>query len=134
MGMGYGANYADVIEGRSVQEICPEEFQAFEKALGVAGMHIETYATAIYFDDADPNDLEQEEFMHINLAYKQLQKAFYNATNLDIWLDFHNSEDNGDRYDDVKGYYWAVDGMYQLTEAGKKMQDKVGRKFYVTFG
>ena len=47
---------------------------------------------------------------------------------------YDHSEDDGDRYDEVSGVYWSVDGMYELSEAGKKMKEYVSRKSFVMFG
>jgi hypothetical protein len=52
-------------------------------------------------------------------------------------LGFHDKDEQGDRYDDVNGYYWWVDNVYQKTPQAKKFE-KLGhaieRKFFVTFG
>ena len=47
---------------------------------------------------------------------------------------FHNADNDGDRYDDVSGGFFHVDGVYRLTPAGKKFAGKIERKFFVTFG
>jgi hypothetical protein len=66
---------------------------------------------------------------------KNLQEAFKKKSGgLDLALGFHDSDDRGDRYDEVNGLYWWVDGMYQLTAAGKRFRKDVTRKFFVQFG
>ena len=39
-----------------------------------------------------------------------------------------------DRGDELSGGSFAVDGVYQLTPAGKKYQDKIQRKCWNEFG
>ena len=129
MGMGYGANYADVMETKDVQELCPEAWDKFvaaiEKVEDLAG--IEDVAHMIYFDQLDDDD-------DLALALKCLQSAFNHVTGLDLQLGYHDHDECGDRYDEINGHYWSVDGMYELTDAGLKFDDKVKRKSFVTFG
>ena len=33
-----------------------------------------------------------------------------------------------------EGFYWEVYGVYELTEAGKKYQEKITREWWTTFG
>jgi len=71
-------------------------------------------------------------------ALAALQSAFMKATKvgksrLELFLGYHD-EESGDRYDDVSGVYWSVVGAYQLSGAGKKYQDYIERKFFVSFG
>lgn len=127
MGMGYGANYADVIESNDVANVCEITWKKLEAALKSDDMSLEDFAHLLYFNDVDEDS-------DTYLAYLSLQKAFNHFTGLDLYLGFHDKEECGDRYDQINGYYWNVDGMYELTEAGKKMESVVDRKFFVTFG
>lgn len=63
-----------------------------------------------------------------------LREAFTKKTGLTLYLGFHNSSDEGDRYDEVKGAYWGVGGMYELTKAGKEMDKYVDRRMFVQYG
>ena len=56
-------------------------------------------------------------------------------------VEFHSSEDEGDRYDEVDGlfFYISQEDLYQPTPAYQKMMERFGknvveRKFYVIFG
>jgi hypothetical protein len=129
MGMGYGANYADVMEDKEVKTLCKITYDKLMEAIEA---------------DEETGDLEDlardiawgniDEDSDVYLAYRSLQLAFENATGLEVYLEWHDHDDCGDRYDDVNGYFWSVDGVYQLTPAGEKFKDKIARKFYVTFG
>ena len=130
MGMGYGANYADVMEDEDVKKLCPYYWKRFADAINEDEEmeDVDDFARELYFDEIDEND-------SVMVAYKALCQALYNETEgLEFSLGFHDHEDNGDRYDEVNGHYWSVDGLYELTKAGKKFHDKVDRKFFVTFG
>lgn len=54
-------------------------------------------------------------------------------TGLELYLDYHDPDD-GDMYDEVNGVMWCVDGVYQLTEAGKIHHKQIQRKGWVSFG
>lgn len=126
MGMGYGANFAEVISSTHLAQI-----------VGVDKM--KRFATEL--DKADSSEYnfvidgyQNPEHTEIEEAYTDIVETFNKVTGLEIYLNYHDSGDNGSRYDDVDGPFWSVDGMYQLTEAGKKYRDVVNRAFYVTFG
>ena len=67
-------------------------------------------------------------------AWKALKTKFDSLTGLEVFIGFHDSESEGDRYDEVDGVYFAVDGMYELSEAGKKWDGVVERKSFVQLG
>lgn len=158
MGMGYGSNFADVIDFKDVKRLCPAEAKALVKTLKKYGVsmddlaqtfrceepELETLETAI--SAAAPDDLdndayglyEEEGIRTISQALETLKAAFARATavgksHLDLCIGHHDPDD-GDRYDEVKGAFWSVDGLYQLSPAGQKFGNKVQRKFFVTFG
>ena len=88
----------------------------------------------------DTEGIAEKTTDRISALYIKLKDAFERETNgLTLWLCYHN-EDEGDRYDDVRGAFWTVGGMYVMSEQGKALNDKVGRgnqvqtNFYVTFG
>jgi len=124
MGMGYGANYADVISDTDLATIVGEELTAFLNALDAADLSESDFIYNEYSDAENPEVVD---------TYNRLITTFEEKTGLGLYFDYH-SEENGDRYDDVQGAFWAVDGMYELSEAGKKLENKVHRCSYVTFG
>ena len=141
MGMGYGAGYADVVTEYFIRRQCPAEFRAFMKAIGPDGAGTDLEAIAQHLSQQCDLDLSFETTKDyekavglIHSAWKKLQRAFKRATTLDLDISYHNSNDEGDRYDDVNGAFFCVGGVWQRTPAGKKYQRSVSRKFYVTFG
>lgn len=138
MGMGYSAGYAEVIEDKGILKIAPKEFKAFQKLLAkyevsLEDLHrtIENHDPLVGRDGDDDADVEKE----LRASLVALQAAFKkNSGGLELGLGFHNSDDDGDLYDDINGIYWWVEGMYQLSPAGKKHRALVERKFFVHYG
>jgi len=131
MGMGYGANFTETTDEKTIKAFCPEEFKAFEQAIAESGVeNIDEFALSIYNGD-DGEDLETGQ------AYKILCDTFEKHTSLLLGLGYHDSTECGDRYDDIDGYYWWVDNVYEKTPRAKKLEEQgytFQRKFYVTFG
>ncbi len=128
MGMGYGSNYADVVKEDAIRKFCPKEYKDLLKEIKKADITFEDFAQMVACDDISDDDKDMAD------ALEALMNAFEAKTGLGLELGYHSSEDSGDRYDDIDGAYWNVDGMYQLTPEGKKMDKFVDRKFFVTFG
>ena len=128
MGMGYGANFAEVIEQEDLEKLVPKEFNEFLNVCDEDDTSFDEVAERIQQDDFDNISVKVQE------KYLKLCAAFKRKTKLTLELNYHNSEDQGDRYDDVSGHYWSVDGLYQLSPAGKKLSKIVKRKFFVTYG
>ena len=129
MGMGYCAAFADTIEPEDVRKICPKEYDALVKALDESeeGETLDSFAQEATYD-------ENIEGTNTAVAYKALCAAFEKLTGLGLGLGYHDKGDEGDRYDDVDGYYWWLDGVYKLSPEGEKLNEIIQRKFWVTFG
>lgn len=130
--MGYGSNYAETIEEKSVKKICPKEFKNFMQALDESHEDLECFASSINNGDC-AEDLETGQ------AYEALCKALKKATGLTTELGFHDADECGDKYDDINGHFWWIDAdeIWQLTPEAKKLEDaghKIERQFYVSFG
>lgn len=141
MSMGYGAGYADVISENKIKKVCPVEFRAFLKEIKDSKVTLESFAQFIDIDseldlahikDEDQAVATQEKLTEL---YEALQTAFHKKSGgLHLDLSFHDSDNEGDSYDEVSGAFFCVGGMYKLTPAGKKFERSVKRKFFVTFG
>ena len=131
MGMGYAANFADVVESQDITAACPDAWKHFidimEAEKDSGGHDLDSLAMELRLDDVDEADPLYE-------AYEALCTEFEQTTGLTLLLGYHDHDDCGDRYDEINGYFWAVDGMYELTDAGRLWDNKVSRKFFVTFG
>jgi len=126
MPMGYGSNFAEVIEQEELEKLVPDELKDFLDVIDKDDECLEGVAQNI--DDPDNVSVNVQE------KYLKLRAAFMKKTRLELELRFHDSDDAGDCYDEVNGAFWSVDGMYQLSPAGKKMSKVIERKFFVTHG
>lgn len=131
MGMGYGANFAEVIEEKDIAKLCPKEYEAYSETL--ENSDVVDNLNEFAMEASQGGDLSRFD-NEFKKAYEKLINAFHKKTGLHLNINYHSSKDNGDRYDEVDEFFWEVGGMYQLTKAGKKMQKYVQRKFFVTFG
>jgi len=122
--MGYGANFADCISETDLTDIVGNDL-------------INAFYAAADDDEIDPcewvNDWENCDSTAVYTAITKIEQTFHEKTGLNVSLQYH-SEDDGDLYDEITGYFWAVDGMYVLSDAGRKLESKVVRNFYVAFG
>lgn len=125
MGMGYAAAYADTIEEEFIEDIVPSELANFKSALEKEKVSLEEFANSLNDGDYDAG---------IYQTFNQLKLVFNAITGLELNLNFHDVEERGGRYDDVDGTFWSVEGVYEMSEAGKKYHDKINRSYYVIFG
>ena len=138
MSMGYGAAYTDVIEYDALESICKDALNEFIDTLG-AGDYVDENGDSdmqAFARDIEYNDVDEESKEYV--AYKKLADAFKKETGLELGIGFHDQDETGDRYDDIDGAFFWIDGMYDLTPAGKALKDKCGdavsRKFFVQYG
>jgi len=130
MGMGYAGSYADVIEESELIKLgnCGK---LLKKLRSFVSDDVDNILIALA-QGQDLNDSVLEKKVY--KASENLMREFKKVTGLDLSFGYHDSSNEGDRYDDVDGFFWAVEGMYQLTKAGKKYQSILDRKFFVMFG
>lgn len=143
MGMGYAANYGDVIEWEEIKKLCPKEARNFKREIDKTGAEWEA---AIHALDSGKETLlatvdaakRLAVYGQIEAAFESLNLAFQKKTKVgDCCLELnprYHDPNYGDRYDDVTGSYFHVSGVYQLTPAGKKFEQIIERKFFVNFG
>ena len=67
-------------------------------------------------------------------AYQKLQADFKKSTKLSLSLDYHDADNEGDRYDEVDGCFWSVGGVWKQTTAGKKYKNDIEHKLWVVYG
>ena len=70
-------------------------------------------------------DLGDEPAAEITNAYKKLCIAFQEKTGLELNLSYS---------EEMESEYWWVEGVYVLSPAGKKYQDKIEYKMWTEFG
>jgi hypothetical protein len=141
MSMGYGAAYADVITKKRIKRTCPTELAAFLRVIKDAGSSLENVAQHLAQDteldlshiEDDKEAVKKQEAIH--KTWRKLQRVFKRVSEgLALDIGYHNSEDEGSRYDEVDGAFFCVGGVYRLTPAGKRFRRSIKRRFFVTFG
>lgn len=128
MGMGYCGAYADVIGDACIKVFCPDKYSKFQNSLEADGITLEEFAKGLNFDESVGSD-------ETHMCYEELVNEFNTKThNASLSLKYHNSEESGDRYDDVNGAYWECSNLYTLNDAGKALKGNFIRKFFVVLG
>ena len=136
MGNGYASNNADIVEPDFIKKMCSKEWDAWEeisKEADLAIPELVEMVEQVYLNHAAPKN-EDEAAKGIRKAYLALFRAFKKKTGLSLQLEYHDSENNGDRYDGVDGYYWSVSGVWQQTPAGKKYRRFIKSVGFVSYG
>lgn len=129
-------NNPDVFPNDKLKELCPAEWAAFVAACKIAAEDEDGIEDDEFYVFQEAGDLQYEGGEtsvpeNVAVAWLNLKAVFNAATGLDLYLGYHDAEGNGDRYDEVDGLYFPVDGMYELTEAGKRWQGIVEQKQFV---
>ncbi len=127
MGMGCAANFVDEISDEDVKALCPVEHAALLAAIEKEGLEFEDFAREKSYEDFD-NEV-------VTAAYDALREAFNVASHgAYLLIGYHDSDNQGDCYDEVSGAYWDVGGLTTPTEAAKFLGDKVQSRGFVTLG
>jgi hypothetical protein len=131
MGMGYAASYADVISFEDIKKIVGEPAEEFEALLN---SNDEQTPDDFCYDAQHGLDEVSED---VAAAWHNVSLAFRNITGASVFPGYHSDED-GDRYDELDGSYFSVDGIYQVSPAGEKIRELTGnvpqRLNFVCFG
>ena len=132
MGMGHAGCHVTAIDESVVKRYCPKllaEFNEMKSELG------EILVSRI-LEYMEPDELEDDGKYTTDSVvdiHDRLVKDFKEKTNLSIGYFYHDSEEDGDRYDDI-GEAWVVDNAYELTEAAKPFAEYSENKNFVQFG
>ena len=149
MSMGYGANFAETISKENLIKVVKdkrlvnnfiEKFTNYRFAECETADYDELAMTVSGVDirDIDP---ESKRFKELKALWDKIAKKFKDETGIDLYINYHDVNDDGDCYDDVDGLFFNFyhRDLYEPTKAYKDMMAKFGediveRKFYVTFG
>ena len=138
MGMGYGACFEWTVSENDVLKFCEEEYKILDELLDKFDVHWDDLARATRWD-SEIEDIEEKQSDEIFFSWNQLVKRFKEQTDLTLELGYHNKDDDGDRYDEVDGYFFVVNfkELYELTPVGKKAKEQgidIKVKTYVSYG
>jgi hypothetical protein len=154
MGMGFSGAYAEVIEPDKLQSLVPDVWKKLKGLLSedVKDESMEMTVLAYLWmpdnyglDIVDPEWLNEssnllndeddtivdQRIAEYDQAFDELRKAFTDATavgdsKLELDMGYHDCDAVGDRYDEVNGPYFCVDGCYAVTPAAKQLiEDRV---------
>ena len=136
MSSGFTANHADVIPTVKVVELCPDETNALLLAATAAFperdiSEIEAALTVLATELACGDD--EVHGGEVVAAWRALAWRFHQLTGLELGVDYHDPEDGGP-YDEVEGVFLFVEGMYEVSPAGRPFVGVVERRSWVTFG
>ena len=131
MSMETSACYADIVSNEFVAKQCPLEYGMLIDTIISAGIDIDVFFFAKYFDNEYDNIEEGFDVHIIDKSYDALKEAFKEKTGLELGVIYHDAEDRGD---DLDGGAFTVDGVYGYTTAGEKFKDDIERKFWTVFG
>jgi hypothetical protein len=135
MSMSTSASFAETVTNEFVTKTCPEEMAGLLKVLAENEYDIDRLAmTSTFGGDIQGElemDLDEDVALLILNTYDTLAMAFLGVTGLDLSIR-HNEKD--DRGDEVDGMFWEVDGVYELSVAGKMYKENITRKFWTNFG
>lgn len=138
MSMGHSAVFSVIIEEEDLEKLKLEELSLFYQAVEDAGTTVENVAIVVRFDDYDIDELYVDDPRPVADAYEKLREAFKARTGLELFLNIHNSEDEGDIYDDVSGCFWELSfsDVYMLTPEAEKLKETIpfDIQHYVVFG
>ena len=127
MGMGMSGAYADAIEDDKLKALFPKEHAGLLAACAAGKIGLGGLAEGLR---------DEEELPGPRNALDALRGAFGKRfSGLTLSLEYHDQENQGDRYDEVDGAYWAIDGLYVLSKGARKLGAKnFERKFFVNYG
>lgn len=133
MSFGFWGDYADTVSDDFVKEQCPEVHKALMDVIEHADLDMDTVALGLDelggYDALDGADEESE--AEIRVALNGLIEEFKEKTDLVLKIRFQERQG---RNDEVDGFFWGVEGVYQYTPAGEKHKDKIVRKGWVVSG
>lgn len=148
MSMGNSACFAEVIEPKNIRRILGKEdgrkltsfirlFNKWEEAEGASCL-IE------FLNDGDDNavsDPDGKDLVKLRSLWTEITGKVKDKTGLDLDVGFHDSDSEGDSYDEVDGLYFEFSHaqLYQPTPKFKALKklygdDVVNRCFYTVFG
>ncbi len=131
MGMGYGANNVMIVREKKMKEMQLPEYNKFmewfdDEDENEDELSFDEIASSLAYEDTIPDNILK--------LYIELQKAFESKVGLSLSLGYHDRDNAGDRYDDVDGGFWCLDGVFVLSEAAKKFKGNFEAAYFVTFG
>lgn len=149
MSMGNSACFAEVIEPKNIRRILGNlsdgrKLTSFIRLFNKLEEDEGASSLIEFLTDGDDNavsDPDGKDFVKLRSLWTEITGKVKEKTGLDLDVDFHDSANEGDNYDEVDGLYFEFINaqLYKPTpkfEALKKLygKDVVKRCFYTVFG
>jgi methionine synthase II (cobalamin-independent) len=149
MSTGYCANYAETISKENLIKVVKDKRLVNNFIKKFTNYRFAECETADYDELAmtvsgeDIRDIDQESkrFKELKALWDKIAKKFKDETGIDLYINYHDANADGDCYDEVDGLYFNFyhRDLYKPTKAYKDMMAKFGediveRQFFVQFG
>ena len=142
MGMGYSGAFALVIEQEKIEEMSLVTFKNFLEGLKTYNVPLSHFAQSYSIEDViydeEGEELSEDSMNKLYDLFESFQEEFKNRTGVDIYIGYHDQEEQGSHYDDVDDVFFALDfsDVYEMTPEAKYLQEKTGfeMKFFVSYG
>lgn len=136
MPMGYGAVFAVNVKIEDLEKLNMPTYQAFIEKLKAEGSNLDEYAHCLRHETEEK--YEGKDIKGIHQAFEDFRNAFEERFNMEIFLEYHNKDEEGSVYDEVDGGYFALNfkQTYRLTKEAENLQKELPFEIvqYVTFG
>jgi hypothetical protein len=130
MGMGYQGEMALVLDKEKVEALVAEPYAAFLSALDKHERNFNGFARAYSITDSielenlgADEQLVLDEMLH---SFSAVSAAFKSKTGLSLYVDYHNSQEEGDEPDDVDGGFYCLDfnEVYNMRQKARALHKK----------
>lgn len=141
MAMGYSANVAIVISEDELMEMGLSSYRLLRKMMEKLEDSYSDYDIFDILVMSGPDsyaEVSQEDLNRLVNIYESFLEEFKEATGIGVYLNYHDSHANGDRYDEVDGMFFELEfnDIYEIKPTVIKARKKVDfdHKYFVQHG
>lgn len=155
MGMGHAPAFAVTVNQDDIEKMNFTTYRVFMDIIEKNDLSFDSVAQIIAqvsndYDISNTEDMSYLDNIHdeyevnkdvlktIIHTYLNFHNEFRNKYNMYIYIDYHNQEDDGDRYDDIGGAFFSLDfgEVYQTSDNAKRLQQDIPFEIsqFVVFG
>lgn len=137
MSMGYAANQVIVIDEEEIEKLNLKTFPKLKEILH-SNETSDQDLREILLEGSYHGEMANERVQEIEKIYLDFVLEFLKTTGVDIFLNYHDSTNDGDGYDEVDGLFFELSftDIYEETEKAKELRKSVHfeAKTYVQYG
>lgn len=153
MSMGYSACFSEHIEDDKLKKVLGsdagklDELKALIDKLSDGDNAENTDDIVRWLDEEDDSYLsndeltETDDYRRLQTLWTEIMAKVREETGLNLYINYHDSRNNGSSYDDVDGVFFDFNhkDLYQPTKKFQELRKKFGeeivtRHFYTEFG